>query len=81
MTIPLADIRQPASMTGRRPSVSAARPPGSSAAAFTAATTRKPMPVHTADWCSTSRTKSGTMALRTPIAAKLSARFADAAAR
>ncbi len=39
------------------------------------------MPVQTADLCSTSRTNSGTMALRTPTAAKPSARFADAAAR
>src|SRR5262249_31166542 len=45
------------------------------------ATTPNPMPVQTADRWSTSRTNSGTMALRTPMAAKPSARFAAAAAR
>ena len=39
------------------------------------------MPVHIADRCRASRTNSGTIALRTPTAAKPSARFADAAAR
>ena len=68
-------------MTGRLPSRSAARPPGRSVTALSAATTRNPMPVQTAERCRTSRTNSGTMALRTPMAAKPSARFADAAAR
>ncbi len=40
-----------------------------------------PIPVHTGDRCSTSRTNSGTMAARTPTAAKPSARLAAAAAR
>ena len=39
------------------------------------------MPVQIADRCRTSRTNSGTIALRTPIAANPSARFAPAAAR
>ena len=81
MTMPAADTVQPAMMTGRRPSRSAAHPAGRSVAAFSTATIRNPMPVHTADRCRTSRTNSGTMALRTPTAAKPSARFAVAAAR
>ena len=68
-------------MTGRRPIVSANRPPGSRVAAFSAATTRNPIPVHDGDLCRTSPTNSGTMALRTPITAKPSARLAAAAAR
>jgi hypothetical protein len=39
------------------------------------------MPVQTADRCSASRTNSGTIALRTPMAPNPSARFAAAAAR
>ena len=81
MTMPTAEITQPATMTGRRPRVSATRPPGTSAAPFSAANKRNPIPVQTADRCKTSRTNSGTRAPRTPSAAKPSARLADAAAR
>ena len=81
MIMPTAEIAQPATMTGRRPRVSATRPPGSSAAPFSAANKRNPIPVQTADRCRTSRTNSGTRAPRTPSAAKPSARLADAAAR
>jgi hypothetical protein len=81
IAMPPAEIAQPATMTGRRPSVSAARPAGSSATPFIAAKMRNPMPVQTGDRCKTSRTNRGTMAPRTPSAAKPSARFAEAAAR
>ena len=81
MSMPAADTRQPATITGRRPSRSASRPPGSRVAAFRTATTPNPMPVQTADRCSTSRTNSGTIAARTPNAANPSARLAPAAAR
>src|SRR6516225_2667675 len=79
--MPTAETMQPARMTGRRPSVSATRPPGNSAAQFSAANRRNPIPVQIAERCRTSWTNSGTRAPRTPSAAKPSARLADAAAR
>jgi len=81
ITMPMAETTHPAMTTGRRPRVSATRPPGSNAAPFSAANKRNPIPVQTADRCRISRTNSGTRAPRTPSAAKPSARLADAAAR
>ena len=81
MARPAAETTQPAMSTGRRPSVSANRPPGSSMIPFIAAKTPNPMPVQTGEERSTWCTKSGTIAARTPSAAKPSARFAVAAAR
>jgi hypothetical protein len=68
-------------ITGRRPSLSAARPAGSSTAPFIAANTPSPIPVHTGEERSTWCTYSGTIAARTPSAANPSAKFAAAAAR
>jgi len=64
-----------------RPNRSAQDPAGSSTAAFTPATMKKPMPVQTMSRWSPSTTKSGSSAERTPITAQPSAKFAASAAR
>jgi hypothetical protein len=75
------DIAQPATSTGRRPTVSASRPAGSSTRPLTPATHQNPIPVQTTLRCSTSATNSGTSAARTPIEAHASAKLAASAAR
>src|SRR3954447_20371594 len=75
------DTLQPAISTGRRPSLSAYRPAGSSTRALTPATHQNPTPVQTGLRCSTSATNNGMSAARTPIDAHASAKFAARAAR
>lgn len=53
MASPAPLTAHPAMITGRRPSLSAARPAGSRIAPFIAANTPSPIPVHTGEECST----------------------------